>query len=184
MAAGSLACTPSGHEPAPPAPAAWTTSGTLQSPEQASTAFTYDPELAPVGAQVAVTITRLDNSTAAELNVTGMLPNRGYAAHLHTDPCGPEGAAAGPHFQHQEDPAATPEQPSTDPAFANPENEIWLDLRTDATGAGSSRTEVPFTFTDRLPGSLVIHAEPRTATGPGMAGTAGARIACLTLSTP
>ena len=60
---------------------------------------------------------------------------------------------AGPHFQNQVDPAAAPGKPSTDPAYANPQNEIWLDLRTDGDGDGGSRVEVPFTFTDRAPAS-------------------------------
>ena len=51
-------------------------------------------------------------------------------------PCGPTGDAAGPHFQNQVDPAAAPGKPSTDPAYANPQNEIWLDLRTDGDGDG------------------------------------------------
>jgi len=85
-----------------------------------------------------------------------LLPNRGYAAHAHVNACGATGAAAGPHFQHHIDPAATPQQPSSDPVYANPSNEIWLDLRTNSVGAGTSRTTVPFTFTDRSPGSVVI----------------------------
>jgi Cu-Zn family superoxide dismutase len=41
---------------------------------------------------------------------------------------------------------------------------------------------VPFVFTDRGPGSIVVHEAEQTATGPGQAGEAGARIACLTLA--
>ncbi|HEU0088792.1 MAG TPA: superoxide dismutase [Pseudonocardiaceae bacterium] len=155
--------------------------GTLAAPEQATDAFTYDPALAPVGAYLAVTMATLPDSTRVELDVSGLLPNRGYAVHLHAKPCGPTGAAAGPHFQHQIDPAATPDQPSTNPEFANPRNEIWLDVRTDATGSGTSSTEVPFVFTDRRPASVVVHKAMATATGPGQAGMAGERIACVTL---
>ena len=75
-------------------------------------------------------------ATEVRLDVDGLLPNRGYAAHAHVNACGPTGDVAGPHFQNQVDPAAAPGKPSTDPAYANPQNEIWLDLRTDGDGAG------------------------------------------------
>jgi Cu-Zn family superoxide dismutase len=113
------------------------------------------------------------------LQVQGLLPNRGYAVHAHARACGPTGDAAGPHYQDMIDPAATPEQPSIYPAYANPQNEIWLDLRTDGTGNAEISTEVPFVFTDRAPESVVIHAAEATATSPGEAGSAGARVACL-----
>ena len=120
-------------------------------------------------------------TTAVQLEVAGLLPGRGYAAHAHVNACGPTGDAAGPHFQNQVDPAAAPGRPSTDPAFANPQNEIWLDLRTDGEGDGESTAEVPFVFADRAPASVVIHEAEVTATTPGQAGSAGARLACLTI---
>jgi Cu-Zn family superoxide dismutase len=155
--------------------------GTLAAPDQAQGAFTYNPQLAPVGAQLNAEIDGGADSTDVSLEVTGMVPNRGYAAHVHARPCGATGADAGPHYQNQVDPAATPEKPSSDPAYANPQNEVWLDLRTDANGAGSSETDVPFTFTDRRPGSVVIHEAEMTMTGPGQAGMAGGRLACVTI---
>lgn len=94
----------------------------------------------------------------------------------------PTGAAAGPHYQHRVDPAATSQAPSTDPEYANPRNEIWLNVRTNVAGTGSARTIVPFAFGDRIPGSIVVHEAMATETAPGQAGEAGARIACLTLS--
>ncbi|MGH3988272.1 MAG: superoxide dismutase, partial [Pseudonocardiaceae bacterium] len=72
--------------------------------------------------------------------------------------------------------------PSTNPEYANPSNEIWLDVRTDAAGSGTSQTTVPFMFTDRAPESIVVHEAMATATQPGQAGQAGARLACLVLS--
>ncbi|MBV8992440.1 MAG: superoxide dismutase family protein [Pseudonocardiales bacterium] len=122
------------------------------------------------------------SQTVATLTITGLLRNRGYAIHAHANPCGATGEDAGPHYQNHLDPAATPQHPSTDPHYANPRNEIWLDVRTDANGEGISRTTVPFVFTNRAPASIVIHEAQSTATGPGQAGQAGARVACLTLS--
>jgi Cu-Zn family superoxide dismutase len=79
------------------------------------------------------------------------------------------------------DPAAGPGRPSTDPAYANPRNEVWLDLRTDGTGSGTATAEVPFAVGERAPASVVVHEAQATATDPGRAGTAGARLACLTV---
>lgn len=158
-------------------------SGTLTTPNPASKAITYNPDLAPIGAAMtARLIPSSDGSTRAELTVFGLLPNRGYAAHAHTRSCGVAADAAGPHFQNHLDPAATPQAPSSSPRYANPNNEVWLDVRTDATGAGISIITVPFLFTDRAPGSIVLHEAMRTLTDPGHAGNAGAPIACLTLS--
>jgi Cu-Zn family superoxide dismutase len=134
----------------PPTPEGVSAEGTLAPPEQAQNAFTYDPALAPEGARLFVEAGESDGATEVRLEVDGLLPNRGYAAHAHARPCGPTGDAAGPHFQNMVDPAATPEQPSTDPAYANPGNEIWLDLRTDGEGHAEATTEVPFVFSDRL----------------------------------
>jgi Cu-Zn family superoxide dismutase len=152
--------------------------GVLAVPEQASNAFTYNPTVAPPGARVAVQVDR-SWPTQVRLEVAGLLPNRGYAAHAHVNACGSTGDAAGPHFQKLVDPAAGPGRPSTDPAYANPQNEIWLDLRTDGSGAAESTATVPFTFTDRAPASVIIHEAEKTGTAPGQAGSAGARLACL-----
>lgn len=155
-------------------------SGTLGL-DLSSNAITYDPNSAPVGARLALSLVPSDGTTTARFTVSGLQPNRGYAVHLHARPCGPTGDAAGPHFQHHVDPAATPDQPSHDPQYANPDNEVWLDIHTDANGSATYETEVPFGFTDRTPASLVVHEQPQTSTGPGEAGKAGDRIACLTL---
>jgi Cu-Zn family superoxide dismutase len=191
LAATSIGCAyrglsmpmPSASNPRPAHTVSLFGSGTLTTPSATSKAITYNPGLAPVGAALtAALIPSSDGSTTAELTVSGLLPNRGYAVHAHTKACGATGAAAGPHFQNHEDPAATPQAPSTNPEYANPRNEIWLDVRTDTAGAGTSRTTVPFVLTDRVPGSIIVHEAMQTATGPGEAGQAGARIACLTLS--
>jgi Cu-Zn family superoxide dismutase len=177
--------TPTATSPATSGPAPGAVlygSGTLTAPNPASTAVTYNPALAPIGAAVMASLTPSHNSTVAMLAVHGLLPNRGYAVHAHTQACGATGEAAGPHYQNRVDPAATPQAPSTNPDYANPSNEIWLDVRTDATGSGTSHTTVPFTFTDRTPRSIVVHEAMTTAMGPGYAGQGGARLACLTLS--
>ncbi|MDQ2884278.1 MAG: superoxide dismutase [Actinomycetota bacterium] len=158
-------------------------SGTLTTPNPVSQAITYDPDLAAIGAAMTASlIPSSDGSTRAELTVSGLLPNRGYAAHAHTKACGVAASEAGPNFQNHIDPRATPQSPSSNPRYANPNNEIWLDVRTDSAGAGTSSTTLPFVLTDRVPGSIVMHEGMRTLTDPGHAGTAGTRIACLTLA--
>ncbi|TCK27044.1 superoxide dismutase family protein [Pseudonocardia endophytica] len=138
-------------------------------------AFTYDTARVPVGAKATVDASSGDGSTTTTLTVSGLNPNAMYGAHAHAKPCGATGDAAGPHFQMRQDPVT----PSVDPAYANPSNEIWLDLTTDAQGAGTATSTVPWTFPDdRRARSVIIHEMP-TKTEPGKAGTAGARPACV-----
>lgn len=138
-------------------------------------AFTYDPARVPVGARATVRAEATDTSTRTTLTVSGLNPNSMYGAHAHAKPCGPTGDAAGPHFQRNQDPVT----PSVDPAYANPTNEIWLDLTTDAQGAGTATSTVPWNFPeDRRAQSVIIHEMP-TKTEPGKAGTAGARPGCI-----
>lgn len=160
-------------------------SDTLAEPNPTAEAVTYNPALAPASAGILTSLMPGGYGaprTVATLSVAGLLPNRGYAVHAHTKACGTTGEDAGPRYQNRIDPAATPQAPSTNPDYANPRNEIWLDIRTDADGSASSGTTVPFSFTDRTPGSIVVHEAKDTATALGQAGKAGAQIACLTLS--
>ena len=55
-------------------------------------------------------------------------------------------------------------------------------MRTNVAGTSSTRTIVPFAFTDRILGLIVVHEAMDTATVPDQAGQAGAWITCLTLS--
>ncbi len=168
--------------------------GTLTAPTPESTArpntgtlaYTYNPALAPAGARLAVVMTPSEETTTAELTVSGLVPNRGYAVHANVNACSPNPAAEGPRYQNRVDPAVNPTsisgETSTNPEYANPRNEVWLDVHTDAAGSGTSRATVPFVFTDRGPGSIVVEDAMDTATGLGKAAKEGARIACLSLS--
>lgn len=143
-----------------------------------SRAVTYDTKQVPIGASAEVTIETAATSTQVRLQVTGLQPGRAYGAHLHKKACGAAPTDAGGHYQNTADPV----QPSSNPKFANPKNEVWLDFRTDAHGAASSHATVPFVFRSGAQGpqSLVIHAMT-TETMAGKAGMAGPRLACLTL---
>lgn len=150
--------------------------GTFGEYEFGGTAFTYDTELVPEGSEGNVLSAAVPDlsATGTALQVRGLLPNRQYGAHAHMNSCGPTGEDAGAHFQYNPDPVS----PSVDPAYANPDNEIWLDLTTDAEGNGRAQSDVDWTFGERRPGSVVIH-ETHTHTEAGQAGAAGERLACI-----
>ncbi|WP_345711934.1 hypothetical protein, partial [Kineococcus glutinatus] len=138
-------------------------------------AWSYDGSAVPAGSSAAALSVSSRLGTATVLLVRGLQPHRAYGAHLHQLPCGASPQDAGPHYQQVPDPV----QPSVDPAYANPVNEVWLDLHTDAAGDAVVRSTNPWSYR-QAPGSLVLHAE-HTSHEPGSAGTAGARLACITL---
>jgi Cu-Zn family superoxide dismutase len=151
--------------------------GTFLPYRPGATAITYDPAVVPPGARARVAITKTAFGLIVRLTVAGMVPRRAYGAHLHTEPCTDLPERAGPHYQHQHD----PHQPSVDPSYANPQNEVWLDFTANSAGAATAVTQENWTFDPKAPPrSLVIHAET-TRTGAGVAGMAGARAACLSL---
>ncbi|HUR13036.1 MAG TPA: superoxide dismutase [Mycobacteriales bacterium] len=143
----------------------------------------YNATHVPAGATAKVrAVYTASGSTVVTLHVWGLAPNREYGAHAHRFACSPtSAAAAGGHFQYAVDPV----QPSTDPAYANPWNEVWLDLTTDGDGNGSGQTVVrwqPPNGSGARPASVILH-DHHTATGPaGSAGTAGPRYGCLTVA--
>ncbi|MFE2475077.1 superoxide dismutase family protein [Streptomyces sp. NPDC059389] len=136
-------------------------------------AVTFDTESVPVGAVVTVT-ERVGDDTHVELRLQGVGANRTFGAHVHQKPCGGKPNDSGPHYQN----AVDPEPPSTNPAYANPRNEAWLDISTDRHGDGASASTLNWRFRTDEARSVVIH-EHTTHTGSGSAGTAGARLACV-----
>jgi Cu-Zn family superoxide dismutase len=120
--------------------------------------------------------------TIVTLHVWGLAPNHEYGAHAHKLACGAtDPNTAGGHFQNVE----APQGQASIPQFANPGNEIWLDLTTDEDGNGVAQTKVPWQFSPaRRPGSVMIHSE-HTHDGSiaGLpAGSAGSKLACLTVA--
>lgn len=104
---------------------------------------------------------------SVSFEVTGLSPNRAYGAHVHKLPC--TQMSAGGHYQHRPGGA-------NDPAFANPQNEVWLDFVTNATGAGSATAEVDWIPRSGEANAVVIHER---TTGDG--GVAGAKLFCTEL---
>jgi superoxide dismutase, Cu-Zn family len=139
-------------------------------------AYAYDTTHVPVGAKALVQSTETgDGRTIVTLHVFGLEPDRDYGAHAHKAACGPLPGDALGHFQYVQGGA-------TDPAFANPSNEIWLDLHTDEDGNGAAMTIMNWQFpADRRAQSVVIH-DHHTDTEPGTAGTAGPRYGCVTVA--
>ncbi|MFH9420616.1 superoxide dismutase family protein [Streptomyces sp. NPDC017529] len=139
-------------------------------------ALTYDPKLVPENSRITVSQRAGDKRTRVGLRVAGLVANRTYGAHVHKNACGARPDDSGPHYQHRKDPRT----PSTDPAFANPKNEVWLDFTTNGKGEGFAESRHDWRFRAGEARSLVIH-ERRTATRQGVAGTAGRAVACYTV---
>ena len=90
---------------------------------------------------------------------------------------------AGLHYQDQQEPATQGQEDvvaSTDPVYANPKNEIWLDFTTDAEGNADVESSVDWQFREGEGRSVVIHAT-HTGMQEGEAGEAGDRLACITI---
>ncbi|MDI3389686.1 superoxide dismutase family protein [Streptomyces sp. B-S-A8] len=133
-----------------------------------SDAKTYDMELVPAGAHIQVVQVAEDPGNAVTLTVDGLKPNRAYGVHVHQKPCGARPEDAGGHYQHRKDPV----QPSTDPAYVNPYNEVWLDFTTDVRGHGAAAARHGWNFRPGEAASVVLHREQ---------GGAGDRLACFSV---
>jgi Cu-Zn family superoxide dismutase len=115
------------------------------------------------------------SKTKVKLTVDKLPPNRLFGVHVHKLSCAE--MSAGPHYQHME----TPEGGSrTDNTYANPTNEIWLDLTTDAQGKKTIEHLTDWNIIKEKAKGIIVHDLP-SSTAPGMGGTAGARLACLNL---
>ncbi|MGP3941720.1 MULTISPECIES: superoxide dismutase family protein [Streptomyces] len=156
-------------------------------------AVTYDKSLVPTSATVFIAELRvggkgmkhreggegrghrmMHKGTFVFLSVRGLTPHHHYGIHVHTKPCGTKPDSSGPHYQNKED----PRQPSTNPKYANPHNEVWLDVTTNGAGKGYAKSWQKWQFRSEGARSVVIHKHA-TGTTQGKAGQAGARVACV-----
>jgi Cu-Zn family superoxide dismutase len=108
-----------------------------------------------------------NGDTIVTLHVTGLPANRHFGSHVHVSACGVN--KAGPHYQHVLGSGAD---------YANPSNEVWLDIETNAAGNATAKATVAWTFRADGANAVIIHDRHTTHGDPG-AGTAGARLACL-----
>ena len=132
--------------------------------KRTTAAIVYDRKFVPKGAQASLTAESADGKTVTSLVVEGLLPDHRYGAHLHVAPCGTHPRDAGAHFQHVA-------------GRADASSEVWLDLKTDGSGAGRATARHDWPLTGPLPQSLVLHATATAPTAPP-----APRVACLTLS--
>ncbi|GHC96273.1 hypothetical protein GCM10007079_48710 [Nocardiopsis terrae] len=165
---------------AQPTTAPSVTASTFLPPGQGAGAVTYDETAVPEGATADVQVRVQEGSTFVQFTGTGLEADRDFGAHVHTDRCGDDPGDAGPHYQNEADPEAAEGEPSSDPEYANPENEVWLDMTTDDSGNAFVTATVDWEFREGEAQSLVLHDE-HTATHEGHAGSAGDRLACVTV---
>ncbi|WP_313896288.1 superoxide dismutase family protein [Streptomyces sp. YIM 98790] len=136
-------------------------------------AVTYDTGLVPVGAVIHVAHSVADGGTTVGLSVRGLRPGHTYGTHVHTEPCGPDPADSGPHYQHVT---------GDDPRLANPRNEVWLDFTPKEDGTGWARARQEWTFRPDGARSVVLHARATSTGEDGRPpGDAGERVACFTV---
>jgi Cu-Zn family superoxide dismutase len=114
-----------------------------------------------------------DGQMTMSLSVAGLPPNRAFGSHLHKLSCG-DPMKAGGHYENKPWPTSTT---SSDPAYANPDNEAWLDFTTDVDGKAIVSTLVKWIPRVGEANAVIIHAMPTTLLPKG--GLAGAKLACL-----
>lgn len=101
--------------------------------------------------------------TVMTLHVSGLDEHRTYGAHAHEAPCALSGGA---HFVGDPDAATVEEQ------------EIWLDVRTNGSGSGTSTATRSWAISsDGRPASVIVHAEPTKADG-----KAGDKLGCIDIT--
>jgi len=115
----------------------------------------YDPALAGATARLDVEYDAAGD-THLRLAVEGLAPSTLYVVRAHVDGCPAAAAGLGDVFQSSPNP--DPTSPD-DERYRNSVNEVWLDVRTDATGAGVRRQRQPWQFAPTWrAGSVVLHA--------------------------
>jgi len=122
------------------------------------------------GMAVAVRTSAADGGAGMEvtLMVSGLPNNRDFGSHVHKAEC--DMGMAGGHYQH----TPAPDGGATNPTFANPDNEVWLDFMTSGTGTATSTASVDFVPPAGSANAIIVHDRK---TGDG--GVAGPKLACL-----
>jgi hypothetical protein len=89
-------------------------------------------------------LSRADGGTSAEIEISGLVPNTAYVAHLHTGGCD-QPDAGGPHFQFEKG------------GSEEPPNEIHFEFESDAKGEGSAKATADQEVPSGEAGSIVLH---------------------------
>jgi Cu-Zn family superoxide dismutase len=130
------------------------------------------PNPIPAGARASAVAFDVDGKLRIELAVEGFTPSRVFGSHLHKLACDDE--KAGGHYQNAPFPMGGM---ATDPMFANPDNEAWLDFQTDAAGLGAVELTLDWLPRAGEAKSIIFH---HMASGTG--GVSGAKLACLPIA--
>lgn len=129
--------------------------------------FVYSGGAMLAGSTITVSAGVPGGNSQITLEVDGVDAPAGteFGAHVHVNPCGPTGGAAGGHFM-------------ADGAQGSLQHrEVWLDFIVDAHGRGRATATRNFTIPDRANRSIILHimgTDHET-------GAAGARLACIDL---
>ncbi len=108
-------------------------------------AVTYDRSSVRLGSRVQVLeVPNTIGGLEVQLSVWGLSPNRDYDAYVYTRPCGVGPTNAGTRTQNG-------------PSRAHyPQNEVWLDFRTNARGSAHSQDSQNWTFGSSQANSVVL----------------------------
>jgi superoxide dismutase, Cu-Zn family len=134
-----------------------------------------DPTPNPVGGTASATAQAWDEGGGVmriKLNVQGFPPNRDFGVHLHKLACD-DPMKAGGHYQH----FAAPMGQATDPAYANYQNEAWLDFTTNGSGVGGQDLRLSWLPRAGEAKALIFHHMKS-----GQGGASGAKLACLPMT--
>jgi superoxide dismutase, Cu-Zn family len=120
----------------------------------------FDPNLGKAGGVVGqLQSSAFGGVTTSDLFLSKAPPNKNWGAIAHVDGCNVNQGGA----RYRNDPQGG----------SNAANEIWLDVKTNNKGQGSSRSVVKFVVRTDGAKSLVLYQNPAAS------GNVGARIACL-----
>lgn len=129
--------------------------------------FVHDAAFLDAKVEVRVIPVPLTDLTVAIMYVRNMPQSargRTFGAHVHARACAADPAASGGHYLHAAAPASRPLIG----------REVWLDVKIDEIGRGTSVTLFDWTIPKAAAGSVVVHALPTDA----VSGGAGARLLC------
>jgi Cu-Zn family superoxide dismutase len=120
----------------------------------------FDPGLGKAGGvEGQLESSAFGGRTTSDLFIRKAPPNKNWGAIAHVDPCNINQGGA----RYRNNPQGG----------SNPQNEIWLDIKTNNKGQGSSRSVVNFVVRPDGANSLVLYQNPAAS------GNVGNRIACL-----
>ncbi|MFB4312668.1 hypothetical protein [Actinomadura sp. 21ATH] len=121
-------------------------------------------------ARTAVHVKNERGKTTVRFTVTRMpksAKGRTFGVHVHRNKCGLKPADAGPHYQN----------PNARPGTPLRGKEIWLDVKVDRKGRGTSTAVVPWKIEKGTARSVVLHSMPTDR----KTGEAGDRLLCTTV---